>query len=74
MANDKPWWFPKICDKTYFDRLREDYPDNAHMTDDELSDYYNNGRKYSITWDHVGDAYAEYEKLADAYLLLAAKS
>lgn len=45
------------------------------MTNEELHDYYNHGKKYSTTWDHVGDAYAEYEKLADAYLaLLAAKS
>lgn len=75
MPNNKEWWFPKLCNEEYFASLREDYPDNAHMTNEELHDYYNHGKKYSTTWDHVGDAYAEYEKLADAYLaLLAAKS
>ena len=70
-ADEKPWWFPRVVDQEYFDELREDYPDKAHWTNEELDDYFNEyGRKYSITWDHVGDAYEEYEELADAYLKL----
>lgn len=26
------------------------------------------GRKYRVLWDHIGDAYGDYEPLADAYL------
>ena len=72
--SDKPYWFPELCDEAYFKRLREDYPDKAEMSDEELHDYYNEGRKYAVTWDHVGDAYEEYENLADAFLGLVKAS
>jgi len=75
MSEKKEWWFPVLCDEEHFARLREDYPENAHITDEELHDHYDHGKKYSTAWDHVGDAYVEYEELADAYLaLLAEKS
>ena len=64
------WWFPVLCDEKWYKRIREDYPEMAHESDEYLHDYYNDQRKYSILWDHVGEAYAEYEKLADAYLEL----
>lgn len=62
------YWEPELCDDDYFSRLRLDYPENSDMSNDELHDHFNNSRKYSITWDHIGDAYAEYEPLSDAYL------
>lgn len=65
--NKESWCYPVICDAAYFARLRDDYPENAYMDDDGLHEYYNDGRKYSITWDHIGDAYEEYEPLADAF-------
>jgi len=64
------WWFPVLCDYEWFKKIREDYPENADESDDFLIDYYNDGRKYSVTWDHVGDAYADYEELADAFFEL----
>lgn len=67
---EKPYWFPTLVDKPYFDQLRKDYPDNAHMSDEELHEYYANGAKYSTTWDHIGDAYEDFEPLADAFLTL----
>lgn len=63
-----PWWKPKLADAEYAEHLRDDYQHDAHMSDDELLEKYCNGRKYVILWDHLGDAYSEYEKLADAYL------
>lgn len=63
----KDWWIPQLADAKYAEQLRKDYPHNAEYSDDELLDFYCGGRKYVITWDHVGDAYGEYEKLADAY-------
>lgn len=70
--SEKPYWYPVLCDKEYFDRLREDYPENAHMSDEELHEYYNDGLKYQILWDHIGDAYEDYEPLADEFLRLKA--
>ncbi len=61
------WYYPELCDKAYFKRLRENYEESAHRTDEELHDYYNDGAKYSTTWDHIGDAYNEYEPLADRF-------
>lgn len=64
------WWMPVLTDATYFQRLREDYPDNAHMSDDELRIHFDAHGKYATTWDHTGDAYAEYEPLADSFFEL----
>lgn len=68
--SDKKYWEPVLCDDTYFARLRKDYPENAAMSDSELHDHYNDSRKYQVLWDHLGDAYSDYEPLADAYLSL----
>ena len=74
VGDDKPWWFPVACDAAHFKQLRDDYPeDTASMSDEELHDHYDDGKKYPITWDTISDAYGEYEKLADAYLELLAK-
>jgi hypothetical protein len=73
MSDDKPWWFPVVCDTEHFKLLREDYPEDTEgKSDEEIHDYYDDGKKYSVTWGHIGDAYEEYEKLADAYLQLLA--
>ena len=64
---EKKWWHPTVTDTEYCNRLRDDYPENAHMDDDELRDFYADGRKYSTLWDHIGDAYEDYEPLADSY-------
>lgn len=71
---EKQWWEPELCDSQYFERLRLDYPDKAHLSNEDLHEHFNNSLKYSITWDHIGDAYDEYENLADAYLELKGDS
>lgn len=66
--SERPFWFPVLCDDAYFARLREDYPHCAHMSDEDLHDHFNEGLKYQNLWDHAGDAYSDYEPLADSYL------
>lgn len=73
MKNDKPSWYPVLCDDAYFARLREDYPIKAGWSDEKLHEYFNYGAKYSTMWDHLGEAYVDYEKLADAFLELEKK-
>ena len=70
MSDDmkKPWWFPVLTNAVYCERLRRDYEDAATMTDEELIEDYADGRKYAVVWDHTGDAYEQFEHLADAYL------
>lgn len=68
--SERPYWFPVLCDAAYFAELRKDYPEKAHLSDEELHDYFNDGLKYQNLWDHVGDAYGDYEPLADSYLEL----
>jgi hypothetical protein len=73
MNEEKPWWWPEIIDDEHLARLRADYPDKASMDDESLLDYFDNGKSkggFSTTWDHVGDAYADYGKLAHAFLAL----
>ena len=74
MKDNKPYWFPKLCDKNYFKKLREDYPETAHWSNAELHKYYNDGVKYQTLWDNIGDVYEYYEPLADAYLELFEKA
>lgn len=68
MSQDKPWWFPVVCDESYFARLRADYPENASLSDEDLHEYYNGCQKYQNTWDNIGDAYDQFEKLADDWI------
>lgn len=68
--SEKPYWYPVRVDEDYFKRLREDYPDKAHLGDEALNDYFNDGREFSILWDHVGDAYDDYVPLANAFLYM----
>jgi hypothetical protein len=66
----KPWWYPVRCDAQYCEDLRKDYPENASMTDRELIEHYNDGRAFVCVWGTVGEAYGEWERLAEAYLAL----
>ena len=59
----KPWWWPERTDAAWCDRIRHEY-DEA-MCDDDIREKYANGRKYAVLWDHVGDAYDQFERLAD---------
>jgi len=65
---DKPWWYPELTDEKWIARIREDYPDDADCDDETLRENYADGRKYATLWDHTGEAYEQFEKLADAYL------
>jgi hypothetical protein len=70
---EKEWWEPKLTDAAWLERIRADYPEETqNMDDDALRDHYAYGRKYATTWDHTGDAYEQFEALADAYAALAA--
>jgi len=71
---DKPYWEPVLADADYAEHLREDYADDAHMSDDEILDEYCDGKKYVTLWDHLGDAYTDYRPLADAYLALQTRN
>jgi hypothetical protein len=64
------WWYPTKADSAYFERLRNDYPDKADWPDERLHDYFSYGAKYPTNWDHIGDAYGEYEPLVDAFFAM----
>ena len=73
--SDKPWWWPEEINDAYFQRLRSDYPEKADWSDDRLLDYFGEGwTKFADTWDHLGDARDEYEKLATAFLMLVSET
>ena len=70
------WWEPKLVGHETVARLRESYPETAHLDNAELLIHYGyEGHKYenSALWDHTGDAQDDYERLADAYLRLLSK-
>ena len=67
--DDKPYWYPTRTDEDWCNEMRERYPEKTEgWNDEQVRDYYANGNKYHVVWDHVGDAYDDYEKLADAFL------
>ena len=70
MNKNKPYWYPTLAGPEYYRELRKDYPEHAKMSDEQLLEYYNQGRRYVITWDHVNDAYDDYQRLADEFLEL----
>ncbi len=68
------WWEPKVTDAVWIADTRKEYPeDTAELDDDKVRDEYANGCKYEVTWDHIGDAYEEYEQLANAYFKQASR-
>ncbi len=66
------WWEPVLTDEAWCARVRADYARASSMTDDEIRREYADGQKYAVTWDNTGDAYDQFERLADAYLALRA--
>ena len=68
--NERKWWWPEKTDEVWAQRIRDDYGITEAIDDDLIREDYADGRKYAITWDHVGDAYSEYEKLADSHAVL----
>ena len=73
-TNDEPWWWPVPVTPEWRLRIRADYPeDTAGMCDQTLDYTYTDGDRYADTWDHLGDARAEYQELADAFLKLVAE-
>jgi len=72
--SEKPWWFPTLTNDEWIAQIRAEYPDDTQeKSDNFIREYYAYGCKYVDTWDNLGDAREEYEKLADAYLDLLAK-
>ena len=72
--SENPWWFPTLTNAEWIAQIRAEYPDDTQEKSDAfIREYYAGGRKYADTWDNLGEAREEYEKLADAYLELLAK-
>jgi len=72
MSTDKSeWWFPQLTDDVVCDEVRTQIESTTNMSNKEVNEYWNDGRKYVVnTWHTMDDAYEEYEALADAYLKL----
>jgi hypothetical protein len=74
LQDDKLWWIPELTDAAWCARIREDYlEDAADLDDHSIQSKYAKGLKYADTWDHLGDAREQFEKLADAYFALTAE-
>jgi hypothetical protein len=64
----KPWWYPQRSDdRQYLEELKS-MCDEICPSDTYLIERFNNGLKYVNTHDHLGDAAAEHEVLADNFL------
>lgn len=73
-SEERPWWWPELTDDAWCEKTRDEYPDSlTELTNDEIREEYADGLKYANTWDNVGDAVEEHERLADAFLTLVKK-
>lgn len=71
---EKPYWHPLQRQQEFINEMKIDYPEDAHLSDDEIMKKHEEfGRKYSVCWDHIGDAWNDYEPLADAFIELEEK-
>ena len=71
MTPESEWWFPRKADAAWVAEIRDEDPDEtAGMDDEDVIDKYAYGRRYVVTWDHLGDAYDQYEALVDEYIAL----
>ena len=70
--SDAPHWWPVRIDAGYIAGLRNDYPDECAGRDDEsVREHFNpESEQFQCLWDHIGDAMADYEPLAAAFLRL----
>lgn len=66
--SEQPWWYPKVTGSEWAQEMREENAIPADMDDKVIRDEYADGCKYVTLWDHTGDAYDDYEPLADAFL------
>lgn len=67
---DEPW-FPKLTDDKFVESIRSKLGEEvSRYTDNEIIEYFASGRKYTVTFEDLDDAYDKYEKLADAYINL----
>ncbi len=70
-VSKRPHWFPVRTDAKWLARIRAEYSEDTEgLSDDAIRDKYADGWKYADTWDHLGDARASYEPLADDYITL----
>jgi len=70
----REWWWPQETDSAWCRETRnEGYKDEDKDADDEeIREEYADGQKYWTGWDHVGDAYEQFEPLADDWRRLKA--
>lgn len=72
--NEKQWWWPVETNDDWVNGIKADYPEDTDgMCENDIRDEYANNLKYQITWDHIGDAYEQFEKLADDWHRLKKK-
>jgi len=68
---EKPWWWPQLVNAEWRTQIRKDYPEDVSgWGDDQIDDTYADGWPYVDLWDHLGDARADWEQLANAFLKL----
>jgi len=64
----REWWYPQTK-KEMADELREEYPEQKELSDQEILDQFDiSDSKYATTWDNLGDAQEQFEKVADRML------
>lgn len=69
------WWEPQLVDHEFCERLRKDYPEDAHLDDESIAEEYEyTFGEFATTWDHTGDAYEQFQPLAKAYCELRSEN
>jgi len=64
----RKWWYPQTKAEMVKE-LRELYSEHKELLDQEILDQFDiSDSKYATTWDNLGDAQEQFEKVADRLL------
>ena len=64
----REWWYPQTKAEMAKE-LRELYSEHKELLDQEILDQFDiSDSKYATTWDNLGDAQEQFEKVADRLL------
>ena len=67
-GDELPWWYPVKTDEAWLERIREENPEMADITDKMVRFLYADGAKYTCLSDEPRVGSKHFDCIADAYL------
>ena len=62
---DRPWWWPTEANEEWAKEVRAGGGGRDDVSLEQLKKDFNQDRDWVVVWDHTGNAYEEYAKMAE---------